>query len=157
MSYANDMTAVVGRASRLGRADLELAGTLRISLMRLGRRLRNERTDYSVSITQLAVLGTLSRHGALTPGELAAHERVQPPSMSRVLAALEQAGLVSRSAHPTDGRQVVVELTDKARAMVAEDRRRREAWLAVRLAELSADERATLRAAAPILDRLAQA
>jgi DNA-binding MarR family transcriptional regulator len=142
--------------ARLTRADLELAGALRISVMRLARRLRNQRTDYSVSITQLAVLGSLMRHGTMTPRELADHERIQPPSMTRILAALEEKGLIQRTGHPTDRRQVLVSLTDSAVAMISEDHRRREAWLTKRLAELTPGERATLRAAAPILERLAQ-
>jgi DNA-binding MarR family transcriptional regulator len=156
MTYANDMGTVTGRG-RLTRADLELAGAMRISVMRLARRLRNQRTDYSVSITQLAVLGTLMRHGTMTPRELADHERVQPPSMTRILTALEERGLIERAAHPTDRRQVLVSLTGEAEAMITEDRRVREAWLTRRLAELTPAERATLRAAAPILERLAQA
>jgi DNA-binding MarR family transcriptional regulator len=155
MSYANDMPSAVTKV-KLTRADLELAGALRFSVMRLARRLRNQRTDYSVSITQLAVLGSLTRHGTMTPRELAEHEKIQPPSMTRILAALEEKGLIHRTDHPTDGRQVLVSLTDTATAMIAEDRRRREAWLTRRLAELTPDELATLRAAAPILDRLAQ-
>ncbi len=156
MSYANDMPDATTRVS-LTRADLELAGALRISVMRLARRLRNQRTDYSVSITQLAVLGSLMRHGTMTPRELADHERIQPPSMTRILAALEDKGLIERAGHPTDRRQVLVSLTESAVAMISEDRRRREAWLTQRLAELTPGERATLRAAAPILERLAQA
>jgi DNA-binding MarR family transcriptional regulator len=156
MSYANDMGRTLMK-TRVTRADLELAGALRISVMRMSRRLRNQRTDHSVSITQLAVLGTLTRHGTpMTPRELADHEKIQPPSMTRILAALEEKGLIQRTGHPTDGRQVLVALTDTARAMIDEDRRRREAWLNLRLAELTPQERATLRAAAPILERLAQ-
>ena len=93
--------------------------------------------------------------GPSTPTELAAHERVQPPSMTRVIAALEERGLVSRVAHPTDGRQVLVAATDSARAMLLEDRRRREAWMVEHLSDLTTEERAVLQAAAPILDRLA--
>ncbi len=135
-------------------ATADLANQLRASVTRLARRLRYERADTALPLTHLATLGSLDRHGPLTPGELAHHERVQPPSMTRVLAALEGRGLVSRHPHPTDGRQVLVELTDAAHELLAEDRRRREAWLSTRLSELSAAERATLRAAAEIFDRL---
>ena len=135
----------------------ELSSTLRIGVMRLARRLRNERADYSLSLNQLAVLATLDRHGPLTPRELAAHEKVQPPSMTRILAVLEQRGLVSRTPHPSDGRQVLMANTGEAVALLREDRRRRDVWLSRRLAELTAAERATLRDAARILDRIAQA
>lgn len=107
-------------------------------------------------LTHLATLGTLDRHGPMTPGELAAHERVQPPSMTRILAALGEQDLITRAPHPTDRRQVLVALTDTARALLAEDRRRRDQWLSHRLAELTAEERELLRRAAVVLDRLAR-
>lgn len=149
MSYAYDMT-------RTTSADTELASVLRLSVMRLARRLRHERAETSLTLTQLSALSAIDRHGAMTPGELAAHERVQPPSMTRVLAVLEERALVTRTPHPSDGRQSIVSPTDAARALLLEDRRRREAWLVGRLAELSEADRAALRAVAPILDRLAQ-
>ncbi|MFI5100598.1 MAG: MarR family transcriptional regulator [Actinomycetes bacterium] len=138
-------------------ADAELSSVLRLGVMRLARRLRLERSESGLTLTQLSALGTLNRHGPCTPGELAAHEKVQPPSMTRVLSHLEERGLVARAAHPTDRRQVLVALTDDARALVAEDRRRREAWLVEHLADLTADEREALRAAVPVLERLANA
>ena len=88
-----------------------LAHDLRLAVMRFSRRLRNQRVDTSVTLTHLAALSTLKRHGPMSPGELAAHERVQPPSMTRVVVALEGMGLVTRTPHPTDGRQVVIGLT----------------------------------------------
>ncbi|MGH8892638.1 MAG: MarR family winged helix-turn-helix transcriptional regulator [Actinomycetes bacterium] len=132
----------------------ELASVLRVSVMRLARRLRAERPDASLSLTQIAALGTLDRHGPLTPRELADHERVQPPSMTRVLAGLGERGLIARTPHESDGRQHLVSLTEQARDLLREDRRRREAWLAQRLTELSREERDVLRAAAPIIERL---
>jgi DNA-binding MarR family transcriptional regulator len=132
----------------------ELASTLRVSVMRLGRRLRAERVVTDLSLTSMAALGTLDRHGPLTPRELADHEKVQPPSMTRVLAGLEERGLILRTPHETDGRQHLVSLTTEARALLKEDRRRRDAWLAQRLAELTQEERDVLRAAAPIIERL---
>jgi DNA-binding MarR family transcriptional regulator len=140
----------------LSAPDAELASTLRMSVMRLARRLRAQRSDLSLTLTQLAALATLERHGPLTPGELAEHEKVQPPSMTRVLGILEDHGLVQREPHPTDGRQQVVTITRQAVTMLREDRRRKDAWLAKRLTELTADERAALRAAAPVLERLAR-
>ena len=135
---------------------LDLGSSLRMSVMRLARRLRRERPADMPPLTHLATLGTLDRHGPMTPGELAAHERVQPPSMTRILAALGEQDLITRAPHPTDRRQVLVALTDTARALLAEDRRRRDQWLSHRLAELTAEERELLRRAAVVLDRLAR-
>ncbi|RZU34375.1 MarR family winged helix-turn-helix transcriptional regulator [Blastococcus saxobsidens] len=132
-----------------------LAHDLRLAVMRFSRRLRNQRVDTSVTLTHLAALSTLKRHGPMSPGELAGHERVQPPSMTRVVVALEGMGLVTRTPHPTDGRQVVIELTAAAEEMLSVEARAREAWLAGRLQELTAEERTVLREAAEIIDKLA--
>ena len=132
-----------------------LAHDLRLAVMRFSRRLRNQRVDTSVTLTHLAALSTLKRHGAMSPGELAAHERVQPPSMTRVVVALESRGLVTRTPHPTDGRQVVIELTPAAEEMLSAEAQAREAWLAGRLQELTPEERSVLREAAGIMDKLA--
>ena len=154
MSYANDMPT----AEKAVRTDAGLAAELRLSVMRLRRRLANERhPDNELSLNQMAVLGCLFRNGgALTVGELAAAERVRPPSMTRTVNCLEGSGDVVRRPHETDGRQVVVELSDQGRARVLADRDRRNAWLARRLRELTPEERAVLRKAAPILENLAQ-
>jgi DNA-binding MarR family transcriptional regulator len=142
------------------RSDAGLATALRISVSRLARRLRAERLakglEPGLSDTQLAALASLERHSAMTPGELADHEKVQPPSMTRVIAALEELGLVMRAPHATDRRQVVLTVTDRGREVVQQSRRLREAWLAQRLRELTPQERAALRAAAPILEKLSQ-
>src|SRR6202451_3940601 len=115
------------------RSDAGLASALRISVSRLARRLRAERLakglEPGLSDTQLAALAALERHGAMTPGELAEHEKVQPPSMTRVVAVLEERGLVRRAAHPTDRRQVILTVTQQGRDLVQLVRRRREAWL----------------------------
>jgi DNA-binding MarR family transcriptional regulator len=132
-----------------------LAHDLRLAVMRFSRRLRNQRVDTSVTLTHLAALSTLKRHGPMSPGELAAHERVQPPSMTRVVVALEGMGLVSRTPHPTDGRQVIIGLTDAAEELLSAEARAREAWLSERLQELTVQERAVLREAAAIMDTLA--
>jgi DNA-binding MarR family transcriptional regulator len=142
------------------RSDAGLATALRISLSRLARRLRVERQAEglaSLSDTQLAALAVLEKHAAMTPGELADHEKVQPPSMTRVIAVLEERQLVMRAPHPTDRRQVVLTVTEEGRQLVIQARRRRDAWLAKRLRELTPDERAVLRAAAPVLEKLSQA
>ena len=138
------------------RTDTGLAAGLRIAVARLTRRIRSERDpDNELSLGQLSVLGSLYRGGACSIGELAALERVQPPSMTRTVNCLEEDGYVVRRPHATDGRQVVIELADKGRSTLEADRRRRDAWLAQRLRELTPQERSVLRQAAPILERLA--
>lgn len=139
----------------LSRGDLEVSSALRVSVMRLARRLRNERASDLLSLSQVSVLATLDRHGPLTPGELAGHERVSAPSMTRTLGGLQQMGLVGRTAHPSDGRQQLVAITATAHEVLRADRRRRDAWLARRLGELTPDERDVLRAAAPVIEKLA--
>jgi DNA-binding MarR family transcriptional regulator len=136
---------------------------MRISVSRLARRLRVEHRllgaggpEPALSDIQLAALAALERHEAMTPGELAEYEKVQPPSMTRVIAVLEERALVRRSAHPTDRRQVFLTVTDEGRALVDRVRRRKEAWLAQRMQELTAEEMEILRAAAPILEKLSQ-
>jgi DNA-binding MarR family transcriptional regulator len=142
------------------RSDAGLATALRISVSRLARRLRAERMakglEPGLSDTQLAALSALERHGAMTPGELADHEKVQPPSMTRVITVLEERGLVMRAPHASDRRQVVLTATEQGNAVVQQSRRLREAWLAQRLRELTPAERALLRQAAPILEKLSQ-
>jgi DNA-binding MarR family transcriptional regulator len=132
-----------------------LASTLRLSVMRLARRMRAQRADTMLTLSQLAALATLDRHGALSPGELAAHEKISPPSMTRLLGVLESEGLVVRTAHPTDRRQVTLAVSRTGQELLKEDRRRRDVWLAQRLEDLDADELAVLQQAAGILDRLA--
>jgi DNA-binding MarR family transcriptional regulator len=142
---------------RAARTDAGLASELRLAVMRLRRRLAVERhPDNELSLSQMTVLGTLFRHGEMTIGELAAHERVQPPSMTRTVNGLVEGGYVARRSHATDGRQVLVALTDPGRRTVLADRDRRDAWLARQLSDLTPQERALLRQAAPLLDRLAQ-
>jgi DNA-binding MarR family transcriptional regulator len=149
------MSPTVESASR---SDTGLASELRFSVARLTRRLRNERDpDNPLSVGALSAMGILFREGECTVGVLAAHERVQPPSMTRTVNCLVEDGFALRRPHPTDGRQVLVDLTDKGREILLADRRRRDAWLARRLRELTPDERALLREAAPLLQRLATA
>ncbi|HET9654439.1 MAG TPA: MarR family transcriptional regulator [Kineosporiaceae bacterium] len=134
-----------------------LAAELRVSLMRTVRRLRAEKSDQDLSDSQLSVLSVLDRQGPMTPGELAEFERVQPPSMTRTVAALAERGLVTRAAHPVDRRQVVITLSPSGTGVVRETRRRRDAWLARRLAELTPREREVLAEASTILRRIATA
>jgi DNA-binding MarR family transcriptional regulator len=132
-----------------------LASKLRLAVVRLNRRLRAQRTSSVISLTQLSALSCLHKCGPMTPGELAAKESVQPPSMTRVIGALEELGLVARRAHPTDGRQAIVELTDAGHARMEEEVSARERWLDLRLADLSQHEREVLSQAAEIIDRMA--
>ena len=153
MSYGNDMPNV----ERVARTNAGLASELRVGVMRLRRRLASQRhPDNDLSLSSMAVLAALYRQGDLPVGELAARERVQPPSMTRTVNCLEEGGYVTRRPHETDGRQILVSLTDLGRETLLADRDRRDAWLTVQLAQLTADERAVLRAAAPILDALSQ-
>jgi DNA-binding MarR family transcriptional regulator len=141
---------------KVSRSDAGLASSLRVSVARLNRRLRTERgdTDPQVSVGGIAVLALLFRDGDRTIGQLAAAERVQPPSMTRTVTCLERDGLVERLQNPADGRQVVIRLSTAGHDALMADRRRRDAWLNKRLRELTPDDRAVLRAAAPILERL---
>ncbi|MCF6472108.1 MarR family transcriptional regulator [Nonomuraea sp. MG754425] len=138
------------------RSDAGLASALRVSLTRLNRRLRRQAAAHSLTPTQFATLAAVERHSGITPGELAELEKVQPPSMTRVIAALEERGLVARTPHPTDRRQVTVSVTEDAEKLLKEERRRKEAWLTQRLKELSPEERSILRQAAPILEKLSK-
>lgn len=149
MSYANDMPETIVRT------DTGLSSQLRISVMRLARRLRAERSDDALTLNQMSVMSTLENHGRISLGELAAHEKVQPPSMTRTVACLEESGHVQRVPHPTDRRQVLVELTADGHQRVQADRLRRDAWMSQRLRDLTRDEREALRTAAPILQKLA--
>lgn len=135
--------------------DGSLASRLRIAVVRLNRRLRVQRAGTDTTLTQVSALSTLYKMGALTPGRLAAQEGVQPPSMTRVIARLEDRGYVVRSPHPTDGRQAIVSLSPSGLAFVEEMISAREAWLDKRLAELSDEERQVLSRAAEIFDRMA--
>jgi DNA-binding MarR family transcriptional regulator len=145
--YANDVSDSAGEAA--------LASRLRLAVVRLNRKLRAQRTSEDVSLTQVSALSTLHKCGAMTPGQLAAREGVQPPSMTRVIAALEESGYVERNPHPSDGRQAIVSLSERGLEYVQATISVREAWLDRRLAELSDDEREVLARAADIIDRIA--
>ena len=135
----------------------QLAPQLRDAITRLNRRVRQARPVGDLTVTQLSALTSLELAGALTPRELADAERVQPPTMTKIVAKLEERGLVQRTPHPTDGRQVILAATDGGRAVLDQFERARDEWLARRLAELTADERETLQRAAEILQQLARA
>jgi len=133
------------------------AHELRLSVMRLVRRLRAERPAHGLSLTRVNVLGRLDREGAATMSELAAAEGITPQSMARTVGELVEAGLVTRRPDPDDGRQQLLDVTDSARRLLAEDRYRRDSWLAVAMAErLSEEERSVLLVAGRLLDRLSE-
>lgn len=131
----------------------DLASRLRVAVLRTNRRLRQE-AGGELSPTLLATLGTISRHGPLTPSELAERERIQRPTATRLLARLEDPGYIARTPDPQDGRSSLVSVTAAGRALLDELRHRKDAFLARRLRTLSAEERATLRRAADILERM---
>ncbi len=142
--------------TELSEDDLAAVNSLRSAVMRLSRRLRHQKVEeWALSPTEMSVLGTLARCGSATPGELARKEHVQPPSMTRIVAMLEAKGLIRREPHPEDRRQIVVSRTEQAEAMLAESRRKSNAWLAKLADGLSDEEWATLREAAPVLEKLA--
>ncbi|MFB9237102.1 MarR family transcriptional regulator [Plantactinospora siamensis] len=135
----------------------QLAPRLRDAITRLNRRVRQTRPVGDLTMTQLSALTSIELAGALTPRELADAERVQPPTMTRTVAKLEEQGLVRRSPHPTDGRQVLLTATDAGREVFARFERARNTWLAERLAELTDAEQDTLAQAAEIIQKVARA
>jgi len=136
--------------------DSEAVATMvRRSVSRLARRLRLERTDHGVPLSGLSVLAHLMGSGTLTATALAALEHVQPQSMTRILNDLEAGGLIVREPDETDRRQLRLDITSRGRALLMEDARRKDAWLAgVLAAELTETEREVLRIAARLLDRI---
>jgi DNA-binding MarR family transcriptional regulator len=156
MSYVKDMqepTRSLPAAEE--HPDDAAVNVLRSAVMRLARRLKHQRVDESLSPTEISVLSTLAQCGSATPGELARKEYVQPPSMTRIVAMLESKGLVRLEPHPEDRRQKVVTRTELAESMLDESRRKRNAWLAELVGGLDDEERALLREAAPVLEKLA--
>lgn len=132
-----------------------LASDLRISVVRLARRLRTERADHGLTLGQISMLATIDKHGPMTASELATHEGIRPPSVTRTVDSLAALDLVTRTCAAEDRRQTVIALTPAAVALLTEDRRRRDALLADLLESLSPSDRALLARAAPLLDRLA--
>ncbi len=131
----------------------DLAHRLRPVLTRLARRMRQEASG-DLSPTQSAALATIDCHGPLTPSELAARERIQRPTATRVLARLEEAGLIARTADPADRRSSLVSATASGHALLVSVRERKDAFLALRLDALSPEDLATLDRAAGILERV---
>src|SRR4051812_49596895 len=113
--------------------EAQLAHVLRDAILRFNRRVRQARPVGDLTFTQLSALTSLELAGALTPRELADVERVQPPTMTKIVAKLEERGLVQRTPHPTDGRQVILSSTGVGREIFGSYERVRDAWLAARL------------------------
>ncbi|ABK68250.1 SpoU rRNA methylase family protein [Mycobacterium avium 104] len=114
-------------------SDARLASDLSLAVMRLARQLRFRNPSSPVSLSQLSALAMLANEGPMTPGALAVRERVRPPSMTRVIASLAEMGLVDRTPHPVDGRQVLVSVSEAGAELVKANRRARQEWLAKRL------------------------
>ena len=131
----------------------DLAHRLRPVIARLARRMR-QHAGGDMSPTQAAALNTISCHGPLTPSELAAREKIQRPTATRVLALLEERSLVQRTADPADRRSSLVSSSAAGEALLADVRERKDAFLAERLDRLSDDELAALERAAEILERV---
>jgi DNA-binding MarR family transcriptional regulator len=126
-----------------------------MAIVRMARRLRQESDmDGETSPTLTAALATIEREGPLTPSTLAQHERVQRPTATRVVAQLEQAGLVTRTSDPTDGRVSHVAISTEGRALLKRIRSRKNQYLTQRMRTLTASELQTLADAAAILERL---
>lgn len=134
-------------------ATTDLAARLRLAVARTARRLRQE-AGGGLSPTLSAALATIDRHGPLTPSELADRERIQRPTATRLVARLEQEGLVARTVDPADRRSSLLAVTPEGRALLTALRTRKDAYLAQRLRRLDAEERATLARASELLERL---
>ena len=123
----------------------------------LGQLVRRLRAEHRLPLSHGTVLARLERHGPATTSNLAAAERVRPQSMAQTIVDLEEAGFVSRTPDPSDRRQVLIAVTDDGLAALAEDRARREGWLAEAIAnELTPEEQDVIMRAVPLLRRLAQ-
>lgn len=133
-----------------------LADQLHAAAIHLLRRLRTVDTASGLTAPRLSALSVIVFGGPLTLGALAAAEQVRPPTMTRLVRALERDGLVTRAADPSDGRQVLLQATPAGRQLLEEGRNRRTASLARRLAALSSEELNGLSQAAALLERLAR-
>ena len=131
----------------------DLPARLRLAITRSARRLRQE-ADAGLSPSLTAALATVERHGPLTPSRLAELEAIQRPTATRLVARLEEDGLISRTGDPDDRRVSHVEITRDGRALLKRLRSRKNAYLAQRLRRLDDEELATIERATEILERL---
>jgi DNA-binding MarR family transcriptional regulator len=137
---------------------LPTATAVRQGTTRLARRLRLERPETSQTALELGILAHLHRRGPMTPGALAAAERLQPQSLTRTLASLERQLLAVRQPDDRDHRRSLLAITDAGRQALAADMHQRDAWLAGAMArQLTRAEQDLLRIAADLMDRLADA
>jgi DNA-binding MarR family transcriptional regulator len=134
-------------------ADVDLVARLRVTAMRLARRIRRESGD-DITPSQLAILGTVERYGPLTLGAIAEAEGVQPPTVTRVVGWLEDEKLVKLSPSTEDKRAKVATITAKGTKRLERIRSNRNAWLACRLDELTPEDRVALQQALPVLEKL---
>ena len=129
---------------------------VRRGVVGLSRRLRLERTAASPTALELSVLGHLHRRGPVTPGDLAAAERVQPQSLTRTLTNLEARGLMLREPDPADGRRSLLAITDSGLVALRGEMQQRDSWLtAAMAAQLTSTEIELLRLAGELMERLA--
>ena len=131
----------------------EIAARLRLSATRLARRLRQESVE-GLSPSQVSALAVISNHGPLTLGAVAEHERVAPPTITKVVSKLESDGLVIRTPDPSDRRVCRVEVSAEGAALLDEVRRRKTAWLTARISQLDADRQRRLADALDVLDEI---
>ena len=125
------------------------------AVLALSRRLRAARPTSGITITGLSILGTLSRLGPIPATRLAAEERLQPQSLTRIVAALEADELIERSRGEVDRRELTISLTKAGRAALSADLRERQRWLAQAMETLTPAERAVLAAASDVMQKLA--
>jgi DNA-binding MarR family transcriptional regulator len=140
-------------AARTSTSAPEIAARLRLSATRLARRLRQE-SNAGLSPSQQSALAVIANQGPLTLGALAEHERVAPPSITKVVSKLECVGLVTRTPDPDDRRVCRVAISPAGEALLEESRRRKTAWLTARISELDADRQRRLADALDVLDEL---
>ncbi len=133
----------------------ELAGQLRVAVWRAARRMRHV-SDVEISPSLHAALGTVERHGPITAGQLARHEHVRKPTMTRTIRELVERDLIERLPDPLDGRVTWLKVTPAGKALIHNARRRTDVYLTKRLQRLSPEDRETLQRAAEILDELAE-
>lgn len=133
---------------------VDLAQELRSIIVTIARRMRRDRPMLGLSLTQISALGSIERSPPVTPGELSERENLQPPSMSRVLARLEERGLIARTRDPDDGRLHLLRPTEKGQALMEEVRSSGYRWMEERLAKLSEAERDSLQSAIDLLTRI---
>jgi DNA-binding MarR family transcriptional regulator len=160
VSHAKLLHVSTGSSSEISGVEppefTELASQLRLAVARLSRRIRQQAavTGDELASSAQSGLASIERFGPLTLGELAAVEQVQPPSMTRIVARLEEWSYADRVVDPTDRRVARAEVTEAGHELLRRSRTRKDAFLARRVAKLNDSERALLERALPLLERL---